>query len=99
MPAAEPPLPGGGPAGAPAPERVEEKLTELLDLAALALDCWQREDLRAALEAVGRLMPVAAAAATGLDVLVRLGDAERDRLAAEEEERKRRAANPSDWLG
>ncbi|MFJ9448319.1 hypothetical protein ACIRRH_41885 [Kitasatospora sp. NPDC101235] len=56
----------------PAPATALTKLTELRDLAAQALECWQNGDQKAAFDAVNASMPVAAAAAAALNVLIDL---------------------------
>ncbi|MFJ9448231.1 hypothetical protein ACIRRH_41415 [Kitasatospora sp. NPDC101235] len=56
----------------PAPVTALTKLTELRDLAAKALQCWQNGDQKAAFDAVNASMPAAAAAAAALNVLIEL---------------------------
>ncbi|GAA2282188.1 hypothetical protein GCM10010430_80060 [Kitasatospora cystarginea] len=80
----------------PVPVTALIKLTELKELASTAVDCWNNGDQKGAFDAVGASMPVAAAAATALNILLEL-----DRVAAQsaENERRRTEEDASAWWG
>ncbi|MEV8100311.1 hypothetical protein [Kitasatospora sp. NPDC085879] len=65
------------------PVAAVHKLTELKDLAAAALDCWNSGNRKGAFGAVTAAMPAAAAAATALNILLEL-----DHAAVRAEERR-----------